>query len=564
MKKFSGIKKENVIICFIILTAVFLFWLPFIPKGMVNGWEIAFQYSRVLTLIQSLQEGIFPAKLRPMHMKGYGYGVGFFYPDFFIYPAAIAAYLGVDPEVATKFFTVLIIVTGSFVSYKLYEKDTENRFIALIGVILLIGSRINYKNYILGAGFPHLCAYLFMPMAIMGLLHGLKGEKRGYIAYAFGLASVVLSHHLIFLTMIFTMVIIVIYHIGEIIKNPKPFGILLAISFADLAFTTAYWLPALEQAMKIKLIALYDNSYDITEHILSLGEIVFTEIGLPMFVTFIAACIVYLVLMFRGVKMGTDIGSLFITNLILLVVSCNRMLWLSGFGTVFGFFQYTERFIFVMTVLMITFIVMVIREVYRAYQLSFLEDKRAFSVLGVVFLLVLTVITRCDNKPDFFNLDSYSRSEYGYELLEKDYNVSGAEWLPMECEPSECKTPNTSKADDGSGAEGFKHDHDKYYEVWVDLSKNYYDVPYVYYYGYKAYIVDDNMNPTRELAVGEAIDDNGLTRVYMPQEEGFGHIMVTYRKTTVQKVSYVISIISFLAIVAASLILWKKDKSLHK
>ncbi len=564
MKKFSGIKKENVIICFIILTAVFLFWLPFIPKGMVNGWEIGFQYSRVLTLIQSLQEGIFPAKLRPMHMKEYGYGVGFFYPDFFIYPAAIAAYLGVDPEVATKFFTVLIIVTGSFVSYKLYEKDTDNRFIALIGVILLIGSRINYKNYILGAGFPHLCAYLFMPMAIIGLLHGLKGEKRGYIAYAFGLASVVLSHHLIFLTMIFTMVIIVIYHIGEIIKNPKPFGILLAISFADLAFTTAYWLPALEQAMKIKLIALYDNSYDITEHILSLGEIVFTEIGLPMFVTFIAACIVYLVLLFRGVKMDTDIGSLFITNLILLVVSCNRMLWLSGFGTVFGFFQYTERFIFVMTVLMITFIVMVIREIYRAYQLPFLEDKRAFSVLGVLFLLALTVITRCDNKLDFFNLDSYSRSEYGYELLEKDYNVSGAEWLPIECEPSECKTPNTSKADDGSGAEGFKHDHDKYYEVWVDLSKNYYDVPYVYYYGYKAYIVDDNMNPTRELAVGEAIDDNGLTRVYMPQEEGFGHIMVTYRKTTVQKVSYVISIISFLAIVAVSLILWKKDKSLHK
>ncbi len=551
-KKISDSIKENGLIYLIIFVCIMLFWLPFIPLGFVNGWEIGFQYARFLTLIQTLQEGIFPAKVRPSHMMGYGYGVGFFYPDFFLYPSAFLAYLGVDPDTANKLFTLLIIFVGTFVAYKLFKDLSGLKITALIGVVLFIGSRINYRNYVQGSGYPHLCAYIFLPLALMGLLNALKDKKEGYIQYAIGITFVVLSHHLIFLTMMMSMLIIVICHIKSIIKNPKMFAKLFGISMVALLFTTAYWLPALEQALHIKLKALYGNAYDITEHILSLNEIFSVFIGPLLFILFFVAVAAFIVLVIKKHKMDTDIWSLFITNLIILFISFYKPLWLTWFGVLFGFMQYTERFIFVMTVMMIIFIVMVLRELYRAFHLTFLDDRNATSVFVVIFSLLLIFVTRWDNKHDFYDLDSYERVAYGYEMLDWDYNVSFAEWLPVECEPTACRTPDTSKADDGSGADGFKHDQYKYYEVWIDLSKEYYDVPYVYYYGYGAYLVDENMNPVQELEVGEALDDNGLLRVYMPQDgEGIGHLMVTYRKTFIQKLSYVISIVTTLAIIAA-------------
>lgn len=546
----------------IILFTIFCFWIPFIPKGMVAGSEIDFQYARILTLIQCLQIGIFPGKLRPMHMKGYGYGVGFFYPDFFVYPSAIAGYLGIDPEIATKGFTLLVIIIATFVIYRLFRKLSSQRTIALVGVILVIGSRINYDNFIEGAGFPHLYAYLFMPLAIIGLLNIFKGDKKGYLEYFIGLTLVVLSHHLIFLTMLFTMVIIVLCHVKKIIENPKAFGKLFGVSLVALSLTTAYWLPAIEQASKIKLIALYDNSYDITEHILSLRDVVLEHIGIPMFSMFTLAAIAYVVMRIKGKAKDTDILSLFVANCIILIVTCSKALWLGPFGQVFGFFQYTERFIFVMTVIMIIFVVMVMRELYNFFSLSKLSDKKTNSVLTVLILVALIIATRCDNKLDFYNVNSYYRKQLTYDLLEEKYNVSGAEWLPIECEPSECKTPNTSKADDGSGADGFKHDNCKYYEVWIDMTKKYYDVPYVYYYGYKAYLVDENMAPFQELEVGEAFDDNGYVRVFLPEDGmGIAHMMVTYRKTTVQKISYVVSLLTAIAILIV--FVCKKRKNLR-
>ena len=61
--------------------------------------------------------------------------------------------------------------------------------------------------------------------------------------------------------------------------------------------------------------------------------------------------------------------------------------------------------------------------------------------------------------------------------------------------------------------------------------------------------MEENENPTSELEVGEAFDDNGYVRVFLPKDgEGVGHIMTTYRKTALQKISYLISLISVVAV----------------
>ena len=89
--------------------------------------------------------------------------------------------------------------------------------------------------------------------------------------------------------------------------------------------------------------------------------------------------------------------------------------------------------------------------------------------------------------------------------------------------------------------------------MYVPMTWEYYDVPYLYYKGYAAYLLDDNGEIQEELQVGKS-DRYAYVRVYLPEgREGIGHIMVTYRKTMLQKVSYVVSGIA-VAVLAVMLV----------
>ena len=61
--------------------------------------------------------------------------------------------------------------------------------------------------------------------------------------------------------------------------------------------------------------------------------------------------------------------------------------------------------------------------------------------------------------------------------------------------------------------------------------------------------------------MGEAYDDNGYVRVFMLEDgEGVGHLMVTYKATLVQKISYVITAVTTLFIIALAIFKNKKKR----
>lgn len=553
-KKFDRI---DIAIYVLIFLSILLFWIPFMGRDYPAGAEIPFHYARIGTLADSLKEGIFPAKLRPMHMKLYGYGVGFFYPDIFIYPAAILIVLGVRPALAIKIFEFVYIVAGALIGYNCYRRLTGKRLAALFGTVLLIGSRINFDNFVGGSGLPHLNAYLFAPLAIVGLLEALEDKKRGYIDYAIGITLVILSHHLIFMTLMFSLFLIVIAHIDVVVKNVRILGKLFAVSLVAMAFTTAYWLPAMEQAIHIKFIAVYDNSYNLADHIMGFYRLFTNDVGIILYVLFIVSSVAYAFVCIKRKHIDRSVLTMFIINVLLMYITCSRTIWLGPVGQALSFFQYTERFVYVLTNLMIVFVVMVLGKLLP----SDIEKKNALVVGALAVSAFFILLTRFDNKADFYDLSSYPQRVLNPQDYMEEYEVSGAEWLPVECEPSACTAPDYSRASDGTGADGFKHENAKYYEVWIDTGKEYYDVPYVYYYGYRAYLVDDDLKPVEELRVGEAYDDNGYVRVFMPEgRSDIAHLLVTYKKTTVQKISYVISAAVCLLLVAYVVVLTYRKK----
>ena len=553
MNRIKNLLKEDGLHLAILLIMLLAFFIPFYAKELPSAFENGFHYGRLLSLVRTLKLGIFPAKMRPMLMRGFGYGVGFFYSDFFLYPSAILVLLGMDIIPALKFYIIVGGSIGAIASYKSMSKLIGDKRIALIADTLYFGTYFIWFNLYGGFGIGSFIAQAFMPMAMCGLSRALKDEKGGYIEYGIGIVVVLLSHHLSFVSLMVALLMIVLINVKDIIRTPKILGKLFGISMISLLFTAEYWMPALEQAAHSKYKAIYDNYIEAQDHVLSFSQAINT-ITPVYFVLFILATVLLIYTTIRTRKLYMDCLTYLIITALHIYLMFSQAFWSSPLGKFFVFFQQTDRLSIVVMSLMVIYYALVFKnfknDILKKEGIPLIKNQLVFALTCIV----LIIAGRAYLKPDFYNPAAYGRNtELDLTYLETatDYAVSCGDWLPVECEPSACIDVNNSRCDDGSSADGFKHDDNKYYEAWILLDKKYYDVPYVFFYGYRAYLIDDAGNPVKELSVGEAFDDNGYVRVFMPEDgEGVGHLLVTYRKTLIQKVSYVITIMTALFLVA--------------
>ncbi len=538
--KFVKYLKENGLYLGILAFMLICFLIPYFATGLPRAEENDFHYARLISMVETLKLGIFPPKIRPMLMMGFGYGVGFFYPDFFLYIAVALVMLGVEPMMAFKIFASLVAIVGAIVCYMVFDGFIKSKKIAVVTTILYFGTICMWNNLYDGFGIGAFIAQVVLPLAFCGLLRAFDDEKAGYIQYGIGITAVVLSHHLTFISMMVAMVLLVLLNIKKIITNPKVLGKLFCVSMVGLFFSTQYWLPAIELAAHTKFKVIYDNFIDINDHILNFFDVI-REISWLYFVLFLVATVVFVWLMVKNRKVYLNELMVFITVVFHMGLMRSEPFWRGPVGQFFSFFQSTARLIYVLMVLLIMFLAMVAK--LAADDMTKDGKKVDVKPLILVAISVVAVLgTRMYIKPNFYNPKAYDRQVIDRDLILVDNGISCGEWLPVENEPSECHGVENAGANDQTSADGYKHDNYRYFEVWVDLSKEYYDMPYIYYYGYRAYILDENDNPVSELKVGEAYDDNGYVRVFMPEGgQGFGHVMVQYQKTTLQKVAYVIT-----------------------
>ncbi len=533
----------------LILFGTILFFIPFYTKGFVDTGETSFHFARVMTLSDCIKSGVFPAKVRPTHMKDFGYGIGFFYPDLLIYPPAIAIALGAGYDITVKVYLFILMLIGGALTYHSFKRISGNSLIALVGELLYMGAPLNDHNLFIGGGMPHFLSYMFLPFTFVALFEAFKDEKKGYLRFGIGVLLILLTHNMIFLTMFLVMFLLLLMHGKEINKNLKIFWKLFGVSMIALLVSTTYWLPAMEQIYHIKFKCFYSNAYDISKYILSFKELVTENLGIHFFALFVIAGLVYLVLLFKRKKMPLDVTSLFFTILITMWLMCSKAFWASGIGKRLNFFEYTSRFEFVLVTMIALFIVLCLREVAAEGWFKIFSMKPFGNVIVYAICLVIIVSMRFAARTNLFVPNTEQHIEYTRDNLYDFWLVSLGEWLPAECEASECKEPNLARTEGGSTAEGTKSDDAKTFDVWLPFDHEYYDMPYVYYYGYKAYLLDDSGNPVRELPTSEAFDDNGYVRVTIPEDlEGVGHVLVTYRKTFIQKLSYVISAVAVAAL----------------
>lgn len=524
----------------------------FAKSGVTNSADHAFHLARIESLARSLQSGVFPAKVRPCLAHTYGYGVGFFYPDLFLYLPAFLMLLGISLEAAYKIYLLFVLTVCWFLTFYSVKRLSKNDLGAAVSAISIVLLPILMKNIYQIGNISCCTAMAFVPAAVCGFLLILQ-QQGGRLLFMAGMMGTLLSHSTTFLILMFTLAIIFLAFIGKIVRHRKIFFEILKVCLISVLCSAAYWLPALEQTEHLTFKAQTFHVFRTQDGVVSyygafVGEYQIAALLLFSVVVFLLAGAVYH-------SWNANIGVLIFVILLENFIMSSHWFW-NTFGDALEFLQFPMRIMVISRSLTGIAAGLSVAQIISLSGKRIHEDKKVKYSLLSIFSLAMMICCIYENRYDYLrDTEKLVGRIYTDEVMGLS---SGEEWLPSQCSSEALTEPLVSLDPEGNGAEGVKHDSGKFYDVYVDMSKPYYTVPYIYYYGYRAYQLDKNGNIIRELTT-EMSDYNSLVRVDIPENSsGIGHILLTYRKTSMQKISYLMSFLSIAVFAVIYLVLNKK------
>lgn len=540
MKRYSKniieICKENWFVIIIAILSVFILFMPNLPKGIIAGSDSPFHLARIDSLKVEIMNGNFPAKVHSALAYNYGYGVGVFYQNYLLYIPALLRVLGLSLELSYEIFALLLI-SGMYLSafYSTYQ-IVEDKYAATLSAIGFIYSYQVLNTFYYDFSLGSTMGIVFMPLAIAGMIVFCVKDKSP-ILLGLGFLGLACTHTIsAYMVFVICLIILIVYS-KKLIKKPIRILQLALAAGCVLALTISFWLPMWEQfRQQIYKIAA---PWAIPENnIITIKELFSnSSFGWVLFICFFL-CGINILVKQRELSNKKLINTLFLIIIGIMLVQVLKPFWVV-LRPVFNMIQFPRRFMIVGAVLLIFMIALL------AVQSKFWEKYKKIIIILYLFVTVCVGIGTLYSRG--IRYEDYSNRVIYNEIAGIG---AGEEWLPLETTREMLTTPNLATADDGFEVIGEKQRGR--FTFKADSKKEYYDVPFVWYRGYKAVV-----SSGEELRMDKN-PQTSLTRIYMPKEGNWEDeltITVWYDKTKIQKLSYTANIISALLVVGA-IIAW--------
>lgn len=541
--------------------------LPTFQKGIYFHGDIAFHMGRIESLYLGLRNGIFPLKVHPSLANSFGYGEGFFYPDAILYFPALLRLAGFSLEVSFKIFSGAMIVLAWFLMYITLRRLLRrmHSFLCVFGAsIYILSFRFLHSLYDYGSIGTY-TAMVFIPMAIGGLLVVLFQEYqlRDLVWMTAGVCLVLLSHSTSAIMTLVFMLVLFLLSIPVSIQKRRIWHLMFCAG-ATLLATIGYWFPAVEQVCSQKFYLQTNPVFLLTDNILGPTDILKFSGVADVCVVIVTILLWILTLRTFRISIGTEqncrkqdqkmIKAVGLTSILFTVLIFFAPFW-RAIGPYIQFVQSPTR-LMSSTLVGICFTL--------CLSCAWILDGNAAKGTRTMFpvlagLLVLGMVQAIAQIPSYGETVPADSIDYTGTIMGLG---AGTEWLPDGGSQYAIEEPERAIDPDGGGAYGNKEKDGAYFNVYVRMEMAYYDMPYFYYKGYAAYLLDDAGEPVQELEVEKApTERHGYVRVILPKgRNGIGHILVTYRKTKIQKLAYVINGVFVIAIVIGMVLLRRKQR----
>ena len=162
-------------VCALILSHLF-FSLDFLDRH-----DLVFHMNRIEGICEGLRSGQFPVRIHAYQLNGYGFPIGVFYPDLFLYIPALLRFAGVSMALVYNLYGIVTIFIGVFLSWYAFSFWQGSLRMGAVSSVLYNSFYFYlFDTYFAGA-IGSVWALAFYPLAFASLwsvLHGEQGERR--------------------------------------------------------------------------------------------------------------------------------------------------------------------------------------------------------------------------------------------------------------------------------------------------------------------------------------------------------------------------------------------------
>ena len=535
--KFIEKKNLQFSIFFILCSLIFIMCIPILQHGFVPGDDYEYHLSRIQGIADTMQGGVFPAKIHTSLLNGFGYGNGLFYPNLFLYFPALLVLCGVSLSLSYKIFLVCVFIGLTLSVYLSSKYIIKNKYAALVSAILFLTSQTMITNVYVRTAVGETLATIFLPIVIAGLYNIIyDGFSKSWLIIL-GFTGLVYSHTITLVLALGISVVVLLINFKKVflhnsISAGKLIGKLCISAIISLLLSISYWLPFLEQMLNSKFgIA---KNIAISYHARKIYEVFSLEypgMGLPLLVFAIA------ILVIRQKYLKKNIALQYILiGLVLTFLTTDLFCWSLFNGSWISKIQFPWRFM----PIAVTFLSLGI-----GAGITYLLKNKYKSVI-LLFIYVFFCIFSINN---LCNLSSNTVTLSSDIIYDQRAIGGGAEWLPQNTDVSQLNFSNHVITSNGTMLDIDEQHANTItfeYNVLQDGESECFDIPLLYYKGYAAEIVTSD-GTYNNLEVVKS-PNNNVVRVLNPNLDS-GIIYIKYSGTVIQYISYAINIATIAALI---------------
>ena len=527
----------------------------YLNNMMIYTHDLGYHLNRIMQISTGLKNGVFPILIHSGLLHNLGYANPLFYPELFLYiPAIIMNVLSLHVLTAYKLFLIIITFFTFLSMYYVTKKIFGKKEIAYLSSFLYIFSLYRITDIYVRGALGELLAFIFVPLLIYGLYNVIFEDSKKWYLICFGFWGLINSHILTFAIVIPVILLICLFNIDIIFKNKKIFVKLLIVAILSVLLCIGFVGPMLEQ----KSVGKYkvdDHDVDTSEALLERANSLSMTFSSSVKSGYAVDSSV------RDDGLSSGIGGILIVLAALVFLRKNINYKENRFeiqGLIIGFLMlimttkiFPWKHLPFLTIVQFPYRLNLFPTLFFAligaknYYELFENKKDACIILGLL-IVILSGIT-LSNITLNFNPAIYQTFEDLIDINKGvDREVGNGEYLPDSVDKTNLDLELYNINDKEHKIDFTRNNSTVEFEYNLNENDFELNVPLIYYKGYVAYIKDNNGNTTKL----EVLRNKENGEVLIKSDKNLsGIVTVEYKMTIIQKISYIISIISFIIIV---------------